>query len=155
VGALSILQSGENNFEIAPGVYLTKSALRFSFSRSSGPGGQAVNKLSIRAELRVAVKDVQGLPSDAADRLRALAGRRLTQEDEIILHADASRSQLDNKHECLERLRAMVRAALVRPKRRKKKKPTRGMIERRLESKRKSSQKKNLRRTRRSGGGDD
>jgi ribosome-associated protein len=149
------LQSSENNFEIAPSVYLTKPALRFSFSRSSGPGGQAVNKLSTRAELRVAVKDVRGLPPDAADRLRALAGRRLTQEDEIILHADASRSQLDNKQECLERLRAMVRTALVRPKHRKKKKPTRGMIERRLESKRKSSQKKNFRRTRRSGGGDD
>jgi ribosome-associated protein len=132
--------------DIAPGVRIAPGGRRFTFSRSSGPGGQAVNKLSTRATLRVAVADLRGLDEHAAHRLRTLAGARLTQGDEIVISSDTSRSQLDNKNACVARLAAMVRQALVRPKIRKKRKPTRSMIEKRLKSKRRQSEKKSLRR---------
>src|SRR5690606_23893594 len=82
--------------EFAPGVSVARSDLRFTFSRSGGPGGQAVNKLSTRAELRVAVDAIEGVDDAAAARLRRLAGKRLNQSDEIVLHAETYRSQLDN-----------------------------------------------------------
>lgn len=135
--------------EFAPGVSVARSDLRFSFSRSGGPGGQAVNKLSTRAELRVAVDAIEGVDDAAAARLRRLAGKRLNQSDEIVLHAETYRSQLDNKNAALEKLTELVRAALVKPKVRRKKKPSRAMIERRLEAKRRTGEKKRQRQTRR------
>lgn len=142
----------DGNLEIAAGVLVRRHALRFAFSRASGPGGQAVNKLSTRAELRVLIADIEGLPPDAADRLRTIAGQRLTQADEIVLHAQDSRSQLDNKQACLDRLAVMIRSALVRPKRRRKTKPSRSKVEKRLESKRRIGATKKQRRNRPSGG---
>jgi ribosome-associated protein len=146
-------QSG-NAVVFAPGVWIAPANLRFAFSRSSGPGGQAVNKLSTRAELRVAVRDIHGMDDHAAARLRASAGRRLTQEDEIIIQAETYRSQLDNKQACLDRLDSMVKQALIRPKKRRKTKLSRSMIEKRLESKRRQSQKKSGRGDRRVRDGD-
>jgi ribosome-associated protein len=146
----SALESNRSGtVQLGAGVTIPAARLHYAFSRSGGPGGQAVNKLSTRAELRVAVKDIDGLTEHAAARLRRLAGRRLTQNDQIVLHAQTSRSQLDNKVECLARLRAMVEQALIVPKVRKKRKPTRSMVERRLVSKRRASEKKQLRRSRR------
>ncbi len=120
--------------------------LQYTFSRSSGPGGQAVNKLSTKAQLRVAVDAIVGLTPQAVDRLRSLAGQRLTRADELIFEAETSRSQLDNKHACLERLRALVTEAATIPKKRKSRKPTRAMKERRLQEKRRQAQKKDSRR---------
>ena len=142
----SIAQDFAGGRDIAPGVRIAPGGLRFTFSRSSGPGGQAVNKISTRATLRVAVADILGLDDHAAHRLRTAAGARLTKGDEIVISADTSRSQLDNKNECIARLAAMVRQAMVRPKIRKKRKPTRSMIEKRLKSKRRHSEKKGQRR---------
>lgn len=116
--------------------------LRYAFSRSGGPGGQNVNKLNTRAELRISVIDIIGMNDAALGRLRTFAGRRLTKKDEIVIHADSSRSQLDNKNDCLRRLRELVTRAAIAPKPRKKKKPTKAMIERRLEKKHKQSEKK-------------
>jgi ribosome-associated protein len=135
-----------NAIRLAASVWAAPGAIRFTFSRSSGPGGQAVNKLSTRAQLRIAVADINGLSPDAAGRLRSMAGRRLTQDDEIALEAETYRSQLDNKQACIEKLAALVQAAQVRPKVRRKRKPTRAMIRKRLELKRRTSQKKRLRR---------
>ena len=139
---------------LAPGVTVRPGGLHFVFSRASGPGGQAVNKISSKATLRVAVRDIVGLDEHALARLRHLAGRRLTIEDEIVISAETSRSQLDNKLECIERLRALVLEARQKPKQRKKSKPTRAMVRKRLESKKRQSQKKNLRRSKRVRGED-
>jgi ribosome-associated protein len=144
-----------NSIRIGPGVFVHRSDLRFAFSRSSGPGGQNVNKLSTRAELRVAISKIVGMDEHAAGRLRAMAGRRLTQDDEIMLVADTSRSQQDNKAETVSRLTEMVLKAMVRPKTRRKTKPSRGAKERRLAGKKKDSQTKSLRQSRRSSGHDD
>jgi ribosome-associated protein len=132
--------------ELAPGITIDGSALRYSFSRSGGPGGQAVNKLNTRAELRISLSAIRGLSEHAAARLRKLAGARLNRRDEIVLHSDQSRSQRDNREACFDRLCALVRKALVQPKKRKKVKPTRAMIERRLQTKRKRGERKSLRR---------
>jgi ribosome-associated protein len=142
-------QSRPGALEFGSGEWIARSDLRFTFSRSSGPGGQAVNKLSTRATLRVAVNAIQGLDDAARDRLRALAGKRLTQDDDILIDAETHRSQLDNKLACIEKFTAMVRSAMKRPKVRRKSKPTRSMIEKRLASKRRTSEKKLLRQTRR------
>ncbi len=121
-------------------------ALRFATARSSGPGGQNVNKLNTKVELWVAVGDIPGLSPAAADRLRKLAGTRLTQADEIHLWADQTRSQALNRQEVLDRLHELILKARIIPKKRRKTKPTQASRRRRLESKRRRSQTKSQRR---------
>ena len=135
----------DSDIALGRGIHIKRNDLRYAFSRSGGPGGQNVNKLNTRAELRISVINIIGMNDTALDRLRTLAGRRLTKNDEIVIHAESSRSQLDNKNNCLERLRELVTRAASAPKPRKKKKPTKAMIERRLEKKRKQSEKKTRR----------
>ena len=135
----------ESVIALGRGIHIKRDDLRYAFSRSGGPGGQNVNKLNTRAELRISVIDIIGMNNIALDRLRTLAGRRLTKNDEIVIHAESSRSQLDNKNDSLDRLRELVTRAASAPKPRKKKKPTKAMIERRLEKKRKQSEKKTRR----------
>jgi ribosome-associated protein len=105
------------------------------FSRSSGPGGQNVNKVNSRCEIWVRVGDITGLSFGAQSRLRAMAGSRLTVGDEIHLDAHESRSQEGNRAEAIERLREMLVKAMVEPKRRRKTKPSYGAKQRRLASK--------------------
>ena len=136
----------DNALELSNGVWILPSDLRFTFSRSSGPGGQSVNKVSSRAELRVALASIAGLSQQAQARLIRLAGRRLTLLDELIFDADTFRSQLDNKQACIERFVALIAKAATIPKPRKAKRVSRSMIEKRLATKRKRSQKKSARR---------
>lgn len=119
---------------LAPGVVVREEALRFSFTTSSGPGGQNVNKRATRAELRVRLADLP-LPADAAVRLRDALGWRCTAEGELIIDADEHRSQGRNREACVERLGELVRAALVRPKIRRKTKPSRSAKARRVDEK--------------------
>ncbi len=131
--------------ELAGEAWVDPAELRFSFSRAGGPGGQAVNKLSTRAELRLEVEAIVGLSPEARARLRRLAGQRLTMGDELVLSAATYRSQLDNRRACLERLRALVVEALKVPKTRKPTRPSRGSVEKRLEEKRRVSGRKGTR----------
>ncbi len=128
--------------ELDTGVWVARKDLRYSFARAGGPGGQAVNKLSTKAHLRVSVPAIVGLPPQAVLRLRRLAGHRLTQDDELVFAAATHRSQLDNKRACMERLRALVAKAAREPKLRKATKPSRARIAKRLEHKRQQSDKK-------------
>jgi ribosome-associated protein len=132
--------------ELAPGVSVGAEAIHFSFVRSSGPGGQAVNKLSTRAQMRIAVRSIQGLSPGAVDRLRSLAGKRLNRDDELVISASSSRQQRLNREACLERLRDLVARAMAVPAPRKPSRPTRGSVERRLESKRRDARRKASRR---------
>jgi ribosome-associated protein len=126
-------QSGD--LQVGPGVYLPVGAMRFQFARSGGPGGQNVNKLNTKAELWVRPQDLKGLHPEAAGRLCALAGRRLTREGEIHIVAETARTQEQNRAAVLEKLRELVVAAMHRPKVRRKTRPSRAAKERRLESK--------------------
>jgi ribosome-associated protein len=132
--------------ELAPGVRVPESAMRFQFARSSGPGGQNVNKVNTKAELWVPLTAITGLTDRAMARLRTLAGRRLTAAGEIHLSAETERSQEANRAAVLERLREMLLRAQHEPKPRRKTKPSKASKRRRLESKRKRSEVKSNRR---------
>ena len=138
----------ETGVELAPGVFASESALRFQFARSSGPGGQNVNKVNTKAELWVPLSAVRGLRDDAMRRLVELAGKRVTKEGEIHIAADTARTQESNRAAVMERLRELLVQAMHRPKRRKPTKPSAGAKRRRLESKRQRSEVKSRRRGR-------
>lgn len=135
----------DDGVELAEGVRIPDGELRYSFSRSSGPGGQSVNKLNTRAELRVALSAIEGMDERALDRLRRLAGQRLTRDDELVIHAQTHRSQLGNRRASLDRLCGLVKEAMKKPKVRKRRGLSRAMIERRLRRKRERSEKKTRR----------
>jgi ribosome-associated protein len=136
-----------HGIELAPGVLaVPPSALRIKYARSSGPGGQNVNKVNTKAELWIAVTALSGLKPAAAARLRVLAGNRLTRNDEIHLTGEESRSQEGNRLLILERLREIIVRAKVEPKVRKKTKRTRGAQLRRLDSKKRRGEIKSQRR---------
>jgi ribosome-associated protein len=121
--------------ELAPGVYAPEGAIRVQFSRSSGPGGQNVNKLNTKAEVWVSIQGLRGLSIDAIQRLMMSAGHRLTREGQIHIVAESERSQEQNRAEVFEKLRQLLVEAMIRPKPRKRTRPTRGSKQRRLETK--------------------
>ena len=106
-----------------------------SFSRSSGPGGQNVNKVSTAVELRFEAERSPNLPEAVKKRLKRLAGRRWTTDGAILIRVEDTRSQARNREIAQERLAELIRKALVAPKRRIPTRPTAGSKRRRLAAK--------------------
>jgi ribosome-associated protein len=126
-------------------ISINESEIEESFVRSSGPGGQNVNKLSTAVQLRFDVRSSPSLPNDVAVRLIRLAGRRMTKDGVLVLIAQNHRTQERNRAEALERLVALVQEAAVKPIPRRATKPTKASKERRIEGKKRRSGIKNLR----------
>jgi ribosome-associated protein len=119
-----------------------------SFVRSSGPGGQNVNKLSTAVQLRFDVRHSPSLPDDVRARLERLAGSRLTRDGVLVIIAQSHRTQGRNRQDALDRLLDLIRQAAVRPIKRRPTRPTKASRERRIEGKKRRGGIKNLRRTR-------
>lgn len=130
---------------VAPGVVIPETAIAFSASRASGPGGQNVNKVSSKVELRVEVSQIRGLSPEAQERLRLVAGKRWIEGGFLLVTASETRNQPENRELAEQKLVALVQQALFVPKKRKATKPTKGSQERRVASKKARAQTKKSR----------
>jgi ribosome-associated protein len=119
--------------------------LNFKAIRSSGAGGQHVNKVSSKIELTFNLENSNSLSDREKHLLKTKLFSRLTKENNLILFCDETRSQHRNKDLVIKRFLELLKTNLIRPKTRRKTKPTKGSIRKRLESKKKLSEKKNNR----------
>ena len=134
--------------QITSRIAIDQDEIQESFVRSSGPGGQNVNKVETAVQLRFDVRHSPSLPDDVKSRLEHLAGHRLTQDGVVIITAQQFRTQERNRKDAVERLIELIRRATVREKPRRPTKPTLGSKRRRLEAKGQRSVTKRLRRSR-------
>jgi len=122
--------------EIAPGLFVPEGWLRFSFSRSGGPGGQNVNKVSSKARLAVLMTDLQSVLSRGTfDRLGEQQKSYINDAGELVITCEESRSQHANRAACLDRLRLFLIEAKRIPKIRRKTKPSKSSKLKRLNEK--------------------
>ena len=134
--------------QITPSIAIGEDELEERFVRSSGPGGQNVNKVSSAVQLRFDVRRSPSLPDDVHARLEQLAGRRLTRDGVLVIIAQRHRTQERNRQDARARLIELIERAAVAPIPRRATKPTRGSRERRLESKKRRASIKGLRQAR-------
>lgn len=130
------------DLHITSRIVISDEELGFSFARSSGPGGQNVNKVNSKATLRWNPTASPALPDDVRARFLARYASRLTNEGEILITSQESRDQPKNIAICLEKLRGMIAGVLAAPKKRRPTKPTKGSKQRRLTAKKQRSEVK-------------
>jgi ribosome-associated protein len=132
---------------VAPGVWIPEAALFLRAVRASGPGGQNVNKVASKVELRVTLGGVQGLDAGARRRLASLAAARTDVEGRLVVTSQRTRDQGRNLEDARAKVRDLVRRALVPPKQRRATRPTAASREARLRGKRLAARKKAGRRS--------
>lgn len=132
--------------QITKKIFINESEIKEEFIRSSGPGGQRVNRVATAVQLRFDAANSPSLPLDVRDRLLRIAGKRATEKGVLIIDARRYRSQEKNRKDALDRLIKLIAKATQKPKVRRKTKPTYESIKKRLEAKRRRSRIKKLRR---------
>ena len=128
--------------QITSTIAIPDQELRFTFSRSGGPGGQNVNKVSSKATLHWAAATSPQLPDAVRNRFLDRYGKQLTKDGDLVIYSQEFRDQPKNIDACREKLRAMIFSVVTPPKKRRPTKPTKGSKVRRLKDKKSRSQLK-------------
>src|SRR5262244_3594857 len=144
-GRLHRIIEGVEAIVVTEAVRVPSGALSVRAVRASGPGGQNVNKVATKIDLRVDLDAVEGLSEPARERLRVLAHHRLDAEGRLVVTSQATRNQARNLEDARDKVRALIAAALVRPRHRTATRPTVAAREQRLGAKRARGTVKRLR----------
>ncbi|HVX10024.1 MAG TPA: alternative ribosome rescue aminoacyl-tRNA hydrolase ArfB [Pirellulales bacterium] len=132
--------------EVSRHIRVPLEEFEFTYTRSSGPGGQNVNKVNSKAQLRWPVTRSAGLPEPVRQRFLARYANRVTAEGDVLITSQRFRDQARNVDDCLDKLRGMIAEVIAPPTPRKRTRPTRGSVKRRLDNKRRTAEKKENRR---------
>jgi ribosome-associated protein len=131
--------------EVTPRIRIPCGEFEWGVARSSGPGGQNVNKVNSKVMLRWPLLVSEGLPNDVRDRFVAAYKRRMTTEGDLVLSSERFRDQQKNVGDCMEKLRGLLLAVAVAPKPRRISKPSKASKRRRVEAKRQRTEVKQRR----------
>jgi len=132
--------------KITDSIYINESEVKESFIRSSGPGGQHVNKVATAVQLRFNAKYSGNISAKVYKRLRAIAGSKLTEDGNLIIVSRVHRSQIQNRQVALDKLISLLQQAAKKQKHRTPTRPSQASVEKRLRNKRLQSEKKKSRR---------